>query len=149
MTLGTHNLKLFCPTRWTVRTGTINAEISTTDRDEYAMKANVFLHQMNLCLQDAARVCTPTRDCLHLVMELVQLIKWSPKRSSLFEQLKTEMTPGTHDLKPFCLTRWTVRTGTINAEISTTDRDDVFFTPNGKILYIFWAKARACSNQCC
>ena len=98
---------------------------------------------LNLCLQDAARVCTPIRDCLHLVMELVQLIKWSPKRSSLFEQLK-EMTPGSHDLRPLCQTRWTVRTGAINAvivnystlcraldEISTTGRDEYAMKASG------------------
>ena len=58
--------------------------------------------------------CCP---CLYLVMELVQLIKWSPKRTSLFGQLKTEMTPGTHDLRPLCPTRWMVRTGAIHAVI--------------------------------
>ena len=75
-----------------------------------ALHVHCLAHLLNLCLQDAVRVCTPIGDCLHLVMELVQLIKWSPKRSSLFEQLKNEMTPGTHDLRPLCPTRWTVRT---------------------------------------
>ena len=76
-------------------------------------------------------------------MELVQLIKWSPKRSSLFEQLK-EMTPGSHDLRPLCPTRWTVRTGTVIAvivnysaicraldEISTTGRDEYAMKASG------------------
>ena len=66
-----------------------------------ALHVHCLAHSLNLCLQDAARVCTPIRDCLHLVMELVQLIKWSPKRSTLFEQLKSEMTPSTHDLDLF------------------------------------------------
>ena len=89
-------------------------------------------------------MCMSIRDCLHLVMELVQLIKWSPKRSSLFEQLKSDMTPGTHDLRPLCPTRWTVRTGAIHAvitnystlckaldEISTTGRDEYAMKANG------------------
>ena len=82
-----------------------------------ALHVHCLAHSLNLCLQDAARVCSPIRDCLHLVMELVQLIKWSPKQTSLFEQLKTEMTPGTRDLRPLCPTRWTVRTGAIHAVI--------------------------------
>ena len=89
-------------------------------------------------------MCVPIRDCLHLVMELVQLIKWSPKRSTLFDQLKSEMTPGTHDLRPLCPTRWTVRTDAIHAvitdystlcaaleEISTTGRDEYAMKANG------------------
>jgi hypothetical protein len=51
-------------------------------------------------------------------MELVQLIKWSPKRSSLFEKFKNEMSPGTHELRPLCPTRWTIRTGAIHAVIT-------------------------------
>ena len=109
-----------------------------------AVHVHCLAHLLNLCLQDAARVCSPIRDCLHLIMELVQLIKWSPKRTSLFEQLKTEMTPGTHDLRPLCPTRWTVRTGAIHAvienystlckaldEISTTGRDEYAMKANG------------------
>ena len=109
-----------------------------------ALHVHCLAHSLNLCLQDAARVCTPIRDCLHLVMELVQLIKWSPKRSTLFEQLKGKMTPSTHDLRPLCPTRWTVRTGAIHAvitnystlckaleEISTTGRDEYAMKANG------------------
>ena len=82
-----------------------------------ALHVHCLAHSLNHCLQDAARVCKPVRDCLHLVMELVQLIKWSPKQPSLFEQHKTEMIPGTHALRPLYPTRWTVRTGAIHAAI--------------------------------
>ena len=77
-------------------------------------------------------------------MELVQLIKWSPKRSSLFEKLKREMTPGMQDLRPLCPTRWTVRTGAINGvlanystlckaldEISISGRDEYAMKASG------------------
>ena len=109
-----------------------------------ALYVHCLAHSLNLCLQDAARVCTPIRECLHLVMELVQLIKWSPKRSTLFEKLKQEMTPGTHDLRPLCPTRWTVRTGAISGvlanyttlctaldEISTSGRDEYAMKASG------------------
>ena len=109
-----------------------------------ALYVHCLAHSLNLCLQDATRVCVIIRDCLNLVMELVQLIKWSPKRSSLFEKLRAEMTPGTHDLRPLCPTRGTVRTGAIHAvishystlcraldEISTTGRDEYAMKANG------------------
>lgn len=82
-----------------------------------ALHVHCLAHSLNLCLQDVARVCETIREGLHLVMELVQLIKWSPKRSSLFEKLQGEMSPGAHDLRALCPTRWTVRTGAIHAVI--------------------------------
>lgn len=83
-----------------------------------ALHVHCLAHSLNVCLQDAVRVCTLVRDYLHLVMELVQLTKWSSKPSSLFEQLKTKMTPATHDLRLLCPTRWAVRTGAIHAAIA-------------------------------
>ena len=58
-----------------------------------ALHVHCLAHLFNLCLQDAAQVSLAIRETLHLVMELVQLIKWSPKRSSLFEKVKDEMSP--------------------------------------------------------
>ena len=83
-----------------------------------ALHVHCLVHSLNLCLQDTSHVCSYIRDTLHLVMELVQLIKWSPKRTSLFEQLKEEMSPETHSLRPLCPTRWTLRTAAIHAIIS-------------------------------
>ena len=44
----------------------------------------LYVHCLNLCLQDAARICAIIRDSLELVIELVKLIKLSQKRSTLF-----------------------------------------------------------------
>ena len=41
-------------------------------------------HCLNLCLQDAARKCQPIRNALNIVMDICQLIKFSPKRSFVF-----------------------------------------------------------------
>lgn len=83
-----------------------------------ALHVHCLAHCLNLCLQDAARICPHVRDALELIMELVKLIKFSPKRSSLFETLKSQMTPETNGLRPLCPTRWTVRTGAIEAVLS-------------------------------
>ena len=79
-----------------------------------ALYVHCLAHSLNLFLQDAACVCTPIRDCLHLALELIQL----NKRSTHFEKFKHEMTLGTHDLRSLCPTRWTVRTGAINAVLA-------------------------------
>ena len=42
---------------------------------------------LNLCLQDAAKLCTIVRECLGLVREMLQLILYSPKRSLVFDKM--------------------------------------------------------------
>lgn len=77
-----------------------------------------FAHCMNLCLQTVGRRCAPIRDALDLVMEITQLIQYSPKRSTLFSNLQRQLTSGSKTLKPLCPTRWTVRTSAISAVLS-------------------------------
>ena len=109
-----------------------------------ALHVHCLAHSLNLCLQDLSRACESIRAGLHLVMELVQLIKWSPKRSSLFEKVKSEVSPDVIDLKPLCPTRWTVRTGAIQAildnyaalcetleEVNSTGRDEYAMKAGG------------------
>ena len=102
-----------------------------------ALHVHCLAHCLNLCLQDAGRNCTLVRDTLLLVRELVQLIKFSPKRSHLFEAIKAQTSPDTSGLRPLCPTRWTVRTEAIGAilnnystlcivldEVNQTGRDE-------------------------
>ena len=109
-----------------------------------ALYVHCLVHSLNLCLQDLARACESIRIGLHLVMKHVQLIKWSPKRSSLFDKVKSEVSPEVNDLKPLCPTRWTVRTGAIQAvlgnyaalcetleEIHVTGRDEYAMKTGG------------------
>ena len=58
-----------------------------------AIHVHCLAHCLNLCLQGAAKICTPIRDCLELIREIVKLIKFSPKRAHLFETLKSQMSP--------------------------------------------------------
>ena len=57
-----------------------------------ALHVHCLAHCLNLCLQDAGRICSHVRDTLELIVELVKLIKYSPKRSSLFQSLKSGIT---------------------------------------------------------
>ena len=45
-----------------------------------AIHVHCLAHCLNLCLQDAAKINKNVRDCLSLVMERSQLIRYSPKR---------------------------------------------------------------------
>ena len=75
-----------------------------------ALYVHCLAHCTNLCLQTVGRQCIPIRDALDLVIGVADLIRYSPKRSSLFEALQSQLAPGSPSLKPLCPTRWTVRT---------------------------------------
>ena len=74
------------------------------------MFVHCLAHCTNLCLQTAGRQVPCVHDALDLVMGLTQLIRFTPKRSSLFETLQAQVSSSVPTLKPLCPTRWTVRT---------------------------------------
>ena len=82
-----------------------------------AIYVHCLAHCTNLCLQTVGRQCIPVRDALDLVMELSQLIRYSPKRAALFTDLQRQLAPQAPSLKPLCPTGWTVRTVAINSVI--------------------------------
>ena len=83
-----------------------------------AIYVHCLAHCTNLCLKTVGRLSECVHDVLELVMGLSQLILYSPKRSSLFETLRSQVSPGAPTLKPLCPTRWTVRTRAIGAILS-------------------------------
>lgn len=94
-------------------------------------------HCLNLCLQDCGRNCSPVRDALNFISELNALIRASPKRLAVFEKLKNELSAASPGLKPLCVTRWTVRSGAIDAviknyEIIGATLEEIGETSNGE-----------------
>ena len=83
-----------------------------------AIFGHCLAHCTNLCLQKVGSQVICVRDSLNLVMELSQLIRFSPKRSSLFTALQAQVSPSAPTLKPLCPTRWTVRTKAIEAVLA-------------------------------
>lgn len=80
-----------------------------------ALHVHCLAHCLNLCLQDASQMCSSICDALELVMDIVKIIKFLPKRTTLFDKIKSQLFPESHNLKPLCPTRWTVRTAAISA----------------------------------
>ena len=80
-----------------------------------ALPVHCFAHSLNLCLQDAGRQITLLRDALDIVREIAQLIRLSPKRSHLFNEKLAQSDCSGVSIKPLCQTRWTARTGAIEA----------------------------------
>ena len=94
------------------RTGVVAQVLS---ENAAALPLHCFAHSLNLCLQDAGRQIKLLRDALEIVKEMGKLIKFSPKRAHLFSQKLSENENSTANLKTLCPTRWTARTGAIEA----------------------------------
>jgi len=99
--------------------GHINGVAAQIQRVEpSAIFVHCLAHCTNLCLQEVGKQVLCIREALDIVMELSQLIRYSPKRLSLFESLMAQVCPGAPSLKPLCPTLWTVRTKAINAVLT-------------------------------
>ena len=83
-----------------------------------AIFVHCFAHCTNLCLQTLGKQSQCVHNALELIMGVSQLIRFSPKRSTLFDTLQSQVSPGAPSLKPLCPTRWTVRTRAISAILS-------------------------------
>ena len=79
-----------------------------------------FAHSLNLCIQDVVKKCELLSNCIEFIMQLVQLIRFSPKRLSLFQSIQQLISFGDDSaavpssLRPLCPTRWTVRHSAID-----------------------------------
>ena len=66
-----------------------------------ALYVHCLAHSLNLCLQDASQSCNSVRDSLQLVMEIIKIIKFSQKRTTLFKLIKSQLSPEIQNLKLF------------------------------------------------
>ena len=81
----------------------------------HCLYVHCFAHGLNLSVQEVTKKCELLRNCRDFIYQLVQLIKYSPKRLTLFETLCKDITMSSGDssvspaLRTFCPTHWTVR----------------------------------------
>ena len=72
-------------------------------------------HCVNLCLQEVARKVCCIKEGLNFAMEVIQLIKLSPKRQAVFESIQSQQDSPNSSIRSLCPTRWTMRTGAMQA----------------------------------
>lgn len=82
------------------------------------MNELITLMGTSLLRQDVTKKCQPIRNALNVVMELSQLIGYSPKRTLVFQQRKEQLAIGGSGLRPILPTRWTERTADIDAVLN-------------------------------
>ena len=59
---------------------------------DHCRYVHCFAHSLNLCVQDVTKKCELLRNCMAFIFQLVQLIKFSPKRLNLFESMRKEIS---------------------------------------------------------
>ena len=85
-----------------------------------ALYVHCFAHSLNLCVQEVSKGIELIRNIMDFIHELVQLIKFSPKRTTIFDRFKKEISLSNDhspspSLRTLCPTRWTVRHGCIES----------------------------------
>lgn len=66
-------------------------------------------HNLNLVVQDSFQKISSIRDFLALIKDLINFVRDSPKRLSMFKSLQLQGLEESKNLRPFCPTRWCVR----------------------------------------
>ena len=84
---------------------------------ERAICTHCYGHALNLAVADVVKQNKVIRDVLDTVGEINKLLKYSPRRDSLFEQLKSSVSPGTVGFRTRCPTQWTVRAASLQSVI--------------------------------
>ena len=74
-----------------------------------ALYTHCYGHSLNLAMCDTIKNCKLTRDAMDVTHEISKLVKFSPKRNTLFDKLQEELSPDTPGFRVLCPTRWTVR----------------------------------------
>ena len=74
------------------------------------MYLHYFGHALNLAVADSVKKSKVCCDALETAMEVTKLVRFSPKRNAVFDQIKSddEQSCGS-GIRSFCPTRWTVR----------------------------------------
>ena len=107
-------------------------------------------HSLNLALQVSARQWPAYRDMLDYLKEIINLIRASPKQSTILADFQFENPECSWTaLRPLCPTRWTTREQSTHSllknysvvedtlrEIASTDKSDAGTKANGLVNYM-------------
>ena len=82
-----------------------------------AVYTHCYGHALNLAAGDTVRQSRLLRDTLDTTGEMSKLLKYSPRRDSLFEKLKSEISPSQPGFRTLCPTRWTVKAASLESVV--------------------------------
>lgn len=105
-------------TKWHSQGCTHCCSCNGTEPIQIAKGSVLQAHCTNLCPQAVGRRVTPVSDVLDLAMEVGQLIRFLPKRSSLFQSMQFQLLCDIPSLKPLCPTWRTIWTSATQSVIT-------------------------------
>ena len=59
---------------------------------DLCLYVHCFAHSLNFCVQEVTKQCELLRNCMECIFQLVQLIRFSPKRLNLVEGIRNNVT---------------------------------------------------------
>ena len=65
-----------------------------------ALYVHCLAHSLNLCVQDTSKVCTLIRNTMDFIHDLIQLIKFLPKRLTMFDSLRKDVALNSGESSP-------------------------------------------------
>lgn len=107
-----------------------------TKQEPRAIYTHCYGHALNLAVGDTVKRSKVMRDSLDTVFEMSKLVKYSPRRDTILEQLKREMAPDTPGFRVLCPTRWTVRALSLNSVLE-----------NYSVLQFLWETCYECTKD--
>ena len=100
-------------------TGRRNGVVAQVQGEEpRALFTHCYGHSLNLAASDMIMGCKVLKSALETTHELVKLIKHSPRRETLFREVKGELGEENPGLRVLCPTRWTVHADSMESVIS-------------------------------
>jgi len=100
------------------------------DEEPRGVFTHCYGHSLSLAAKDTIQGCKTFKNSLEITHEITKLVKYSPRRESLFNEIKEEIEPGSPGIRTLCPTRWTVRADAMESIIK-----------NYQILQELWEKA--------
>ena len=97
-----------------VRTGVATQICEIKQR---AVFTHCYGHALNLAAGDTMRQSKLLCHALDTVGEIAKLLKYSPRRDTLFEKLKMDLAPAVPSFRTLCPTRWTVKAMSLQSVI--------------------------------
>ncbi len=88
------------------------------DEQPLAFYTHCYGHSLNLAVSDLIKNSSTMKRVLDIAHEITKLVKYSPRRESLFRDIKDELSPSSPGIRVMCPTRWTVKADTLQSIVS-------------------------------
>ena len=102
------------------------------EEERRALFIHCYGHSLNLAANDAVKKSALMKSALEVTHEITKLVKFSPRRDTIFEKIKKEIAPDCIGIRVLCPTRWTVRAQALSSILL-----------NYEVLIKCWEEARS------